>query len=282
MTGLEARREESIELPQAGQHHGSPLNAEPEPVAPRTQIKLISAGFSFFVAGVNDSSLGALIPYLIRSYGINTAMVSVIYAITFSGWFFAAITNSHLCQYLDLGAMLALGAVLQILSHALRFWFPPFPLFAITFGMVSLGQAYQDAHSNNFVSSVEAAHRWLSAIHATYSGGTLLGPFVSTAIASAETPSRWNLFYTVPLVLGVANIILCIFAFWDTLRLKTTPSINSETIDESRNREALNHVKETLRTPSVWLLSLFYFFYLGASSTANGECVFASLTASSL
>lgn len=77
MTGLEARREESIELSQAGQHHGSPLNAEPEPVAPRTQIKLISAGFSFFVAGVNDSSLGALIPYLIRSYGINTAMVSV-------------------------------------------------------------------------------------------------------------------------------------------------------------------------------------------------------------
>lgn len=39
-------------------------------------VKIISAGFSFFVAGVNDGSIGALVPYVIRDYGINTAIVS--------------------------------------------------------------------------------------------------------------------------------------------------------------------------------------------------------------
>lgn len=41
-----------------------------------TPLKLISAGFSFFVAGINDGSLGALIPWIIRDYGLNTAILS--------------------------------------------------------------------------------------------------------------------------------------------------------------------------------------------------------------
>jgi hypothetical protein len=42
----------------------------------KTYLKIVSAGFSFFVAGVNDGSLGALVPFVIRDYGINTAIVS--------------------------------------------------------------------------------------------------------------------------------------------------------------------------------------------------------------
>lgn len=40
--------------------------------------KIISAGVSFFVAGINDGSLGSLIPYVIRTYGIGTNMVAVL------------------------------------------------------------------------------------------------------------------------------------------------------------------------------------------------------------
>jgi hypothetical protein len=39
-------------------------------------FQLISCGVSFFVAGVNDGSLGALLPYIIRSYGQTTAIAS--------------------------------------------------------------------------------------------------------------------------------------------------------------------------------------------------------------
>lgn len=193
------------------------------------------------------------------------------YGVTFSGWFFAAITNSHLCQYLDLGAMLVLGAFLQVLAHALRCWTPPFALFAVTFGIVSLGQAYQDTHANTFVASVKTAHRFLGLIHAMYSGGCLVGPFVSTAIASADTPSRWNLFYTFPLGLGVVNLALCIIAFRDSLAIKTKHATGPDIQGGSRNDGAMAEIKETLKTPSVWPLSLFYFFYLGVIITASGE-----------
>jgi hypothetical protein len=42
----------------------------------KTVLKLTSAGFCFFVAGLNDSNIGALVPYVIRDYGVNTAIVS--------------------------------------------------------------------------------------------------------------------------------------------------------------------------------------------------------------
>lgn len=41
-------------------------------------LKIISAGISYFMAGVNDGSLGSLIPYAIRSYAIDTNMVAIL------------------------------------------------------------------------------------------------------------------------------------------------------------------------------------------------------------
>ncbi|KAJ5925392.1 Major facilitator superfamily domain general substrate transporter [Penicillium verhagenii] len=178
--------------------------------------KIFSAGVSFFVAGVNDGSLGSLIPYIIRSYDIGTNMVAVLYGVTFFGWFFAALSNSFIVRYLDLGALLSLGAALQILAHVLRTWLPPFPLYAVTFLLASLGQALNDTHANTFVSSQRGAHRWLGFIHAMYMAGCL------SALAG---------------------------------------------------KNALREIKTTLSTPGVWLLSLFFFFFLGASITAGGWMV---------
>lgn len=43
-----------------------------------TIFKLASTGLSFFFSGMNDGSLGALIPYLLRSYNISTDLVSIV------------------------------------------------------------------------------------------------------------------------------------------------------------------------------------------------------------
>ena len=175
--------------------------------------------------------------------------------------------------------MLLLGAALQAISHALRCWLPPFGLFAVTFWIVSLGQAYQDSHANSFVASVKTAHRWLGFIHAMYMAGCLVGPFVSTGIASADVPSRWNLFYTFPLGLGAVNVVLVCIAFRDSMRLikgDNTQMADAEqppATEHSRNKGAMTIINQTLRLSSVWLLSLFYFFYLGASITAGGWVV---------
>ena len=47
-------------------------------VAPRRTWKLFSAGFSFFVAGVNDGSMGALLPYMLKEYHIGTSFIAIL------------------------------------------------------------------------------------------------------------------------------------------------------------------------------------------------------------
>jgi fucose permease len=198
------------------------------------------------------------------------------------GWLFAALVNTHLCQYLDLGAMLSLGALLQVIAHALRSWESPFGLFVTTFWVVSVGQAFQDTHANTFCAATKGAHRWLAFIHAMYMAGCLVGPFVATAVASAGTHSRWYFFYTFPLSIGVINFVLCTYAFRDTLLVKRkakteapTTAESGQTAEEpvSRNRGAFKLISATVKTPSVWLLCMFFFFYLGSVLTASGWVV---------
>jgi fucose permease len=51
------------------------------PVPKWLYFKVLSAALSFFVAGINDGSLGSLIPYVIRTYNIGTDMVAVVYVL---------------------------------------------------------------------------------------------------------------------------------------------------------------------------------------------------------
>lgn len=245
--------------------------------------KLLSAGLSFFVAGVNDGSLGSLIPYIIQNYNIGSDMVAVLYGTTFFGWLFAALSNSTICQHLDLGVILSIGAAFQVIAHVLRAWLPPFALYAVTFFLASLGQAYNDTHANTFVSGVSGAHRWLGFIHAMYMAGCLVGPFVATGVASANVVSRWNLFYLFPLGLGVVNMAVVGVSFHDRMSISskkiraaamsTTHSPSQQSGQESTGKTAVKEIKATLGTPGVWLLSLFFFFFLGATITAGGWMV---------
>ncbi|PYH68058.1 putative MFS transporter [Aspergillus vadensis CBS 113365] len=254
---------ESISLTEPGERPIPMVPEEPNNDSSVTEakvpyLKLIASGFSFFVAGVNDGSLGSLLPYVLETYRVSTGLVIVVYVTTLVGWLVAALTNSTACQYLGLGSMLALGATLQVLAHVLRAWLPPFPLYAITFFLASLGQAFNDTHANTYVAAVKAAHRWLGFIHAMYMAGCLVGPLVATAVAAANRQSQWNLFYVFPLGLGLVNLILVLIAFRDSMSVHhSSEAVQSDdpraSGQNSRGTRAVREIKDTLRVPAVWL-----------------------------
>jgi fucose permease len=191
------------------------------------------------------------------------------YGATFFGWLFAAATNSHLIRYLGLGAILTLGASIQVVAHALRCWTPPFGLYVVTFFLQAVGMAYNESHANTFVASIDGAHRLLGLIHAMYALGTLISPFVATAVAT-RVPEQWPLFYIYLVALGVLNSIIVAIMFRDSLRPHKKPPANNST---SRSKTANRDIIATLKSPPVYLLSLFYFFMLGIGITAGGWVV---------
>jgi hypothetical protein len=66
----------------AQNQNSSTTNAFPEipqpEIVPRRTWKLFSSGFSFFVAGVNDGSMGALLPYMLKEYDIGTSFIAIL------------------------------------------------------------------------------------------------------------------------------------------------------------------------------------------------------------
>lgn len=265
---------EPIETTTPDSHHVAEAE-NTQGLAKADLIRLLVAGFAFFCSGINDGSLGPLIPYILRQYQINTNFVSIVYGVTFLGWFSAAATNSHLTQLFDLGAVLTIGAIFQLLAHCLRAWLPPFGLYAASFWFAHIGQGYQDMHANSWVATVKAAHRWLGFIHAMYMAGCLVGPFVATGIASANDISKWCLFYTFPIGLNVINVLATAYAFRSTLAVKRKGHAHDEQEGQpvqrkSRNKDALKEMQATLKIRSVWLLALYFFFFLGVAITAGG------------
>ena len=184
-----------------------------------------------------------------------------------------------------------LGACLQLLSQLLRFWNAPFPLFCVTFFITALGQAYQDSYSNTYVATVPGAHRWLGFIHAMYMLGCLAGPFIATLVASH---SHWYYTYAVEAGLGALNLAFVFSAFGrdvfterkkkaseardaETLAHQTTTTQETtgevESDARTRNTQAFKEIQQTLRLREVWLISAFFFFFLGAMITAGGWVV---------
>lgn len=75
---------DDIELVPIDHRHRTNVEGDSRPTQATTKtgrdwkllFQLISSGVSFYVAGVNDGSLGALLPYIIRSHDLTAAIVS--------------------------------------------------------------------------------------------------------------------------------------------------------------------------------------------------------------
>lgn len=177
-----------------------------------------------------------------------------------------------------------MGAGLQLFAQCLRPW-SPFALFCVTFFLQALGMAYQDSHANTFVSGLRnVPHRWLGFIHACYALGTFTGPLIATGIANntgdvmVGPVQGWRLTYFVLIAIGVVNLASMFTVFEDTWTRLPRPDRSSSPGRDGRDkvgrsRVAFKELGGLLKLRVVWLISLFYFFELGAWMTAGGWVV---------
>lgn len=169
-------------------------------------------------------------------------------------------TNVHATALLGMGGVLMTSSIITVFAYTLNFWRPPFPLFVCSYFFSGLGVAYLDAQANTFVAALDNAHRWLGVLHCIYGVGALVSPLAATAIAS-QTP-YWHYYYLVLLGTAVFNAGLLTWNFRKDI-FKKQP--------QSSNKESNRRLKTALSQRAVWVLSLFFFLYVGAEVTAGGE-----------
>jgi len=200
-----------------------------------------------------------LIPYIQATYNIGTLFVAVVYLVNFSGWLVAAFTVAYVATRLGMGGTFIVGVACQLVAYALNFWKPPFPLFACSFFFSGLGVAFQGAQVNTFVAGLDNAHRWLGLVHAAFGLGAFITPLAATALASRT--AHWHYYYLVLLGCSFANLTLQFWAFRKELFKPTGNSASGAT----------RQLKKALSQRSVWMLSLFFFLYVGGEVTVGGK-----------
>jgi hypothetical protein len=57
--------------------HQAAVETENTALTRMNMLKVVAASLSFFFAGNNDGSLGALIPYILRTYSVGTEYVAL-------------------------------------------------------------------------------------------------------------------------------------------------------------------------------------------------------------
>ncbi|KAF9881257.1 putative mfs transporter protein [Colletotrichum karsti] len=256
--------------------HASPQAEAPESNTKTPVLKIVVSGYSFFISGVNDGTLGPLIPYILKGFRVGTGEIAIMYGCTFAGWALAAVLNPIFAKYSPLGFILATGALFQLASHCMRPW-GPFPLYCVSFFVQAVGMALQDSHSNTFVSGLGLAHRWLGFIHASYAAGLLVGPLVATAIASKGGMTggveSWRAVFFALIGIAFVNVVGVLVGFRDSLWQRGMHKRSNDPGNSGRSRAAIEELKQTVKSKALWLLSLAYFLQLGAIFTAGGWVV---------
>lgn len=92
------------------------------PSAKNFKLQLLSCCVCFIVAGLNDGSLGTLLPYLLSAYDLTTSYVGIIYATSFAGWLFAAMIMPFTVAAVGSKGTLLAGAMLYTVAQVLRVW----------------------------------------------------------------------------------------------------------------------------------------------------------------
>lgn len=132
----------------------------------KSSIKpLISAFFISIVAGLNDGSLGTIIPRIQKEYDISEGTISLLFLCSAFGFFISAGLNGYIVHKIGQLKTLYLGAGLMLISFSIIAMGFPFVVMASTMPFVGAGMALLDAAMNVFVANLPLATLMLNILH---------------------------------------------------------------------------------------------------------------------
>ncbi|VDB91298.1 unnamed protein product [Peniophora sp. CBMAI 1063] len=225
--------------------------------------------FSFFLEGWNDGSTGPLLPTIQAFYGLNYAVVSMVFILNAVGFILGAATLVLLVERFGMGKVASFGAFVQLIAYAMQVPAGPFPEFAVSFTLAGFGLCMQNALGNAFVGGqAENTATMLGLLHGAYGLGAFAAPLLATHFS---TQTHWSYHYITSLVLAAVNFTLLTAVF----RFKTQEAAMQEAGYEPAPAEANrgSQYGAILSIRAVYFLAAFVLIYVGVEVTLGGWIV---------
>lgn len=224
--------------------------------------------FAFIVIGANDGALGVLIPSISRHYGVDKAIVSLLFLYISTGYLVTAFNSSFIAKKLGQRRFLLFGMSALIIAAFCISMRPPFVLLILPFFLAGLGIATLDTGLNAYMACLPNSTTRLNYLHAFYGAGALLGPTIASIILLFGLP--WNTVYGLWTILGLFFFFGALLAFKQQ-EMVPEPEPRAEAQNEISNMISL------LCLPVAGIVAFFLFFYVG-TEVSLGSWIYSFLT----
>ncbi len=211
------------------------------------------AFFGFVLSGINDGIGGVLIPSLSAFYGVNDAVIGLLFFVASFGYFLSALASGLLTQRLGLRWMLLLGTItflFGVLPFGLKL---PFVLLLPARLLLGLSIGLLETGLNIYITALPRSTLLLNYLHAFYGVGALLGPIAASFILALQW--GWNSVY---LLMGGLNLLLLL-----GFGIFARPVSLTSSVQQEKQSPKGNVLSATLKLPIVWLVTLFLLVYVG-------------------
>lgn len=95
--------------------------------------RLLACCIAFFIQGLNDSAVGALLPYMENHYHVSYAVISIIFVANATGFIAAAPICHTLNDHFGRAKVLCACTILNVIAFAAVISQPPYAVVVIAF-----------------------------------------------------------------------------------------------------------------------------------------------------
>ncbi|CAN6617359.1 bypass of stop codon protein 6 [Trichomonascus vanleenenianus] len=223
--------------------------------------RVASTFYAFLMLGMNDATLGVLLPSIEAHYHLDYLVASVAFVAPFCGYFLVAIFNDFLHRWIGRWGVCAVGTTCHLIGFIICITAPPFPVYVIGYLIIGFGGGGIDGSMNAFVGSLHNANQLMGLLHASYGVGGILSPTIFQAMVAAGV--KWNHCYAVLIGMGALNFIITFFAFYGD-----TGKVYRDTMKNDKDEKSSMRVVATNKV--VWMMAVSLFLYVGSEVTIGG------------
>ncbi|KAK0118484.1 hypothetical protein ONS95_007378 [Cadophora gregata] len=229
---------------------------------PRMTLRICAAMYSFAFLGVFTSSIGVMLQPLTRHYALTDIQVSLVFVVGPVGYVIAAQLSSPVHWKLGQRGVAVIAPTLHVLGVLLIATHPPFPVVLVAFAAVALGVGFLDGSLCAWATTVPNANTVTGMLQGSYSVGAAVGPlFAGTILPSFGR--QWYDWYYVLVAASLAELCLLSFACRNEDAVKYRGEKQVE-------KTSVWHI---FRYRATWLVSLYFFAYVGIETAISGWTV---------
>lgn len=241
---------------------------------PMTKWRILCCCMIYLSNGINDSVVGALIPYMESWYHISYSIMSLVFVGNAAGFITAAFFTNTLLGKLGRAKTLILAELIQLSAYVILVCTPPYPLVVVSFFLLGYGAAINLALNNVYCAHTHPPSVILGLAHGSYGVGGIVAPVIGTAIVSQGV--LWSRFYFLTVGLRLCCIAFSAWAFWSYKEESEHTLLTTLEMTASRQTaagEAVSKFKDlklALKNRVTVFGALFIFAYQGAEVSISG------------